>query len=120
MGLDEIQSTWQSHDHGQRLTIDIQLLLKEVRRNHRAMEVSLRQRDFAEIFAAAIVAIAFGSMAIAMREWTLFLVPPAGYSWVYSLLWTESVNIVDESCQARLYKHASKHLWYKSNIKFGY
>ncbi len=38
MGLDEIQSTWQSHDHGQRLTIDIQLLLKEVRRNHRAME----------------------------------------------------------------------------------
>ncbi len=42
------------------------------------MEVSLRQRDLAEIFAATIVAIAFGSMAIAMREWTLWLVAAGG------------------------------------------
>ena len=78
MGLDEIQSAWQSHDHGQRLTIDVQLLLKEVRRNHRAMEVELRQRDFGEIFAAVIVAITFGSMAIVMREWSLWIAAAGG------------------------------------------
>lgn len=78
MNFDDLQSKWQSHDHGTRLTIDADVLLKEVRRNHRALELSLYRRDVDEIVAAAMVSGAFGGLAVLLREWTLFLCSAGG------------------------------------------
>ncbi len=73
MSFEDLQSKWQSHDHCMPLRIDPSLLLNEVRRSHRAMEVELWQRDFTEMVAATIVTIAFTCFAIVLREWTLFV-----------------------------------------------
>jgi hypothetical protein len=78
MSFDDLQSKWQSHDHGTRLIIDADVLLKEVRRNHRALELSLYRRDVDEIVAAAIVTVVFGGLAVLLREWTLFLCSAGG------------------------------------------
>jgi heme/copper-type cytochrome/quinol oxidase subunit 2 len=74
MRFEDLQTTWQAHDHANSLQIAPRVLLNEVRRNHRAMELELFRRDFEETVAAFIVAIASGALAIWLTEWTLFLV----------------------------------------------
>ena len=73
MSFDDLQNQWQSHDHGTRLNLDANLLLKEVRRKHHAMESSLFRRHLVEIVAAAIVTIFFGYGAMRQNEWFLYL-----------------------------------------------
>ena len=73
MSFDDLQSKWQSHDHGTRLNLDADLLLTEVRRNHRELESSLFQRDLVEVVAAAIVTGVFGYIAVLRNEWSLYL-----------------------------------------------
>ena len=73
MSFDELQSKWQSHDHGSRVNLDADLLLTEVHRNHRALESSLLQRDLVEVVASAIVTGFFGYVAVLHNEWSLYL-----------------------------------------------
>lgn len=73
MSFDDLQAKWQAHDHGIRLNIDADLLLKEVRRNHRALELQLWQRDFGEIVAAVLITGVFVTLAVLMHQWTLLL-----------------------------------------------
>jgi hypothetical protein len=73
MSFDDLQSKWQSHDHGTQLPVDTDQLLKEVQRKHRALQSSLLWRDIGEVFAAVIVTIVFGVMAVKLNEWTLWL-----------------------------------------------
>ena len=73
MSFDDLQSKWQSHDHGTRLTVDANLLLKELQRNHRTLTNSLFYRDLREVVAAVFVMFAFGVMAVRLNEWTLWL-----------------------------------------------
>jgi len=73
MSFDELQAKWQAHDHGMRLNIDADLLLREVRRNHRALELQLWQRDFGEVTAAVLITGVFATLAVLMHQWTLLL-----------------------------------------------
>ncbi len=73
MSFDELQNKWQSHDHGRQLNLDADLLLQEVRRNHRTLESSLLYRDVVEVVAAVIVTCVFGYFAICLNEWSLYL-----------------------------------------------
>jgi hypothetical protein len=73
MSIDDLQAKWQSHDHGVPLNIDSDLLLNEVRRNHRAFELLLWQRDVSEVAAAALVTGLFATLGVMMRQWGLLL-----------------------------------------------
>jgi hypothetical protein len=73
MSFDDLQAKWQAHDHGMRLDIDADLLLREVRRNHRALELQLWQRDFGEVTAAVLITGVFATLAVLMHQWTLLL-----------------------------------------------
>ena len=78
MGFDDLQSKWQSHDHGTRLNVDADLLLNEVRRNHRTLSSSLFYRDMVEVAAAVVVTGVFGFMAVKLNEWSLYLCSAGG------------------------------------------
>lgn len=71
MSFDDLQHQWQAHDHGAKLALNCELLLQEVRHNHRAMQASLFWRDLVEVLAAILVALGFGSHAWRKHEWTL-------------------------------------------------
>lgn len=73
MNFDDLQSKWQSHDHGMQINIDAKLLLNEVRRNHRAFELQLWWRDINEIMAAFLISCVFTTLAVLMGQWTLLL-----------------------------------------------
>jgi hypothetical protein len=71
MSFDDLKAKWQSHDHGIQLNIDANLLMNEVRRNHRALELQLWLRDLNEIIAAALITCVFATLAVLMGQWTL-------------------------------------------------
>jgi hypothetical protein len=73
MSFDELQEKWQAHDHGIRRNIDTEWLSREVRRNHRALELQLWQRDFGEVTAAALITGVFATLAVWLQQWTLLL-----------------------------------------------
>lgn len=78
MSFGDLKSKWQSHDHGARLNVDADLLLNEVRRNHRTLLSSLFYRDMVEVAAAVIVTGVFGFMAVKLNEWSLYLCSAGG------------------------------------------
>ena len=73
MSFDELQARWQAHDHGGQLNIDLDALLEEVRRNQRDFEKRMWRRDFGEVTAAVLVTFIFGTLAVLMDQWSLFL-----------------------------------------------
>jgi positive regulator of sigma E activity len=73
MTFDDLQSTWQSHNHGMPLNVDTNLLMSEVRQNQRVFERQLLRRDLSEIIAALLITIVFASLAVLLGQWTLFL-----------------------------------------------
>jgi positive regulator of sigma E activity len=73
MTFDDLQSTWQSHNHGMPLNVDTNVLMREVRQNHRVFERQLLCRDLSEIIAALLITVVFASLAVLLGQWTLFL-----------------------------------------------
>jgi hypothetical protein len=73
MNFENFQAAWQSNDHSTPLNVPTELLLKEVRRNHRYFEAMLLRRDLVEVGAAAMVAGFFGYIGYHGQDWTLFL-----------------------------------------------
>jgi hypothetical protein len=94
MSFDDLQSKWQSHNHGTSLNVDSDLLLKEVQRNHQTLESSLLRRDIVEVVAAAVVTGVFGFMAVRLNEWSLFLCSFGG-------LFVGTFFVVDRWIQSR-------------------
>lgn len=78
MSVQDLHSDCQPHDQENRQNVDADQVLMEVRRNHRALELSLYRRDVSEIVAAALVTCVFGGFAVQMRDWTLFLCSAGG------------------------------------------
>lgn len=94
MSFDDLQNQWQSHDHGTRLNLDANLLLKEVRCNHQAMERSLFGRDLVEVVAAAFVTLFFGYSAKSQNEWPMYVIALGG-------LFVGVFLVVDRTIQRR-------------------
>lgn len=73
MSFDEWQARWQAHDHGGQLNIDSDALLEEVLRNQSDFEKRMWRRDFGEVTAAVLVTFIFGTLAVLIDQWSLFL-----------------------------------------------
>ena len=73
MNFEELQKAWQSQNPGATVTINADLLLKEVRRNQHYFWMTIFWRDAREVGAAAFLAWLFLHWAIRDREWSLYL-----------------------------------------------
>ncbi len=71
MTFDELQKTWQSQESDFRLTIDSNMLLKEVQRNKRYFESAIFWRDVREVGVAFLMFLFFLYFGLKMKIWSL-------------------------------------------------
>jgi hypothetical protein len=73
MTFDELKKTWQSQQTGFKLTIDSDMLLKEVKRSKEYFESAIFWRDVREAGLCVILSIFFLYVGIRLALWPLFL-----------------------------------------------
>jgi hypothetical protein len=73
MNFEELQKAWQSQGAGAQVTINAEVLLKEVRRNQLHFRAGIFWRDAREVGVAAFMTWLFLHWAIRDREWALYL-----------------------------------------------
>jgi hypothetical protein len=73
MNFDDLQKAWQSQDASAKVTINADVLLKEVRRNQQHFRATIFWRDVREVGVAAFMTWLFLHWAIRDREWSLYL-----------------------------------------------
>ena len=73
MNFEDLQKAWQSQNAGAKVTINADVLLKEVRHNQQHFRATIFWRDVREVGVAAIMACLFLHWAIRDREWPLYL-----------------------------------------------
>ena len=71
MTFDELQKTWQSQQTSFKLTIDSDLLLREVKRNKRFFESAIFWRDVREVGVAFLMFPFFLYFGLKMKIWSL-------------------------------------------------
>src|ERR1019366_5328019 len=73
MNFEDLQKAWQSQDASAKVTINADVLLKEVRRNQQHFRATIFWRDVREVGVAAFMTWLFLHWAIRDREWSLYL-----------------------------------------------
>ena len=73
MNFEDLQKAWQSQNAGAKVTINADVLLKEVRHNQQHFRAMIFWRDAREVGVAAIMACLFLHWAIRDRAWCLYL-----------------------------------------------
>ena len=73
MTFNELQKTWQKDTSISKLTIDSDLLLREVKRNKKHFESIIFWRDFREVGVSFILAVFFGYQGMKSNLWSLYL-----------------------------------------------
>jgi hypothetical protein len=73
MNFEDLQQAWQSQNAGAKMTINTDLLLKEVRRNQQHFRATIFWRVAREVGVTAIMACLFLHWAMRDREWSLYL-----------------------------------------------
>ena len=77
MSPDELQQAWQAESSNTRVTIDADLLLKEVQRSQREFRSTIFWRDFREVgIALVMLPLWFILGAMFSPPWTWYLVVP--------------------------------------------
>jgi hypothetical protein len=73
MQFEDLQKTWQRQDHSIKTTLDMNLLLTEVRRNDAQFQATLLRRDAIEILGCAGMTIGFFAWGWMWQWWSLYL-----------------------------------------------
>ena len=73
MSFEEMQKAWQSHDAGANVTINADVLLKEIRRNQQQFWATIFRRDAREAVVAFLLALYFGYRGLRQHDWTGWL-----------------------------------------------
>ncbi len=89
MDPDDIKQTWRAQSSQTRLTIDAELLLKEVRRNQRYFSAMIFWRDVREVGTALLMVPLWFYLGVKLSlPWTWYLGVPA-------LIWVAGYMLVD-------------------------
>lgn len=72
MDFEELQKAWQGQDAGAQVTIDADLLLREVRRNERQFWATIFWRDAREVGACALMTGGFLAWGVHWRWWSFY------------------------------------------------
>ncbi len=73
MNFDDMQKAWQSQDPGAKVTINADLLLKEVKRNQRQFRATIFWRDVREVGVSFLMTLFFLGWSIQWHWWSLYL-----------------------------------------------
>jgi hypothetical protein len=73
MTFNELQKTWQEDTGNQKLTVDSNLLLREVKRNKKHFESTIFRRDVREVGVSFILAIFFLYLGMKSNLWSLYI-----------------------------------------------
>jgi hypothetical protein len=73
MTFNELQKTWQKNTSCSKLTIDPDLLLREVKRNKKHFESTIFWRDVREVGVSFVLAVFFLYQGAKLNLWSLFL-----------------------------------------------
>jgi hypothetical protein len=73
MNFEDLQKAWQRQDAGAKLTLDADLLLKEVRRNQQQFRATIFLRDVREVGVCILMAVFFLVWGIRRQWWSLYL-----------------------------------------------
>ena len=73
MTFDELQRTWQSQESGFRLSIDSEMLLREVRGNKKHFRVAVFWRDVREVGVSLVMFMFFLYCGFKYEVWSFFL-----------------------------------------------
>ena len=76
MTFEELRQTWQSQQSSIKLTLDSDLLFKEVKRNYRHFEVDIHKRDLREVGAGILCALFFATIGIPLNTWIFMIMVP--------------------------------------------
>jgi phosphoglycerol transferase MdoB-like AlkP superfamily enzyme len=71
MNFEELQKNWQAQRPGAQVTINVEALLREVRRNQRSFGTTIFWRDAREVAACIFMTALFLTWGIQQREWSL-------------------------------------------------
>jgi hypothetical protein len=74
MDFEDVQKAWQSQNAGAKLTINSDVLLKEVRRNQQQFWATIFWRDVREVGVAFLGTLFFSYHGLRHHDWTDFLV----------------------------------------------
>ncbi len=87
MNYEDLQKTWQSQQDSFELTIDSDLLLKEVKRNYRHFALDVLKCDKQDIFAGIFCSVCFVCASSFLNAWFfLLLVPVCLYASLFLLI----------------------------------
>ncbi len=74
MNFEDLQRAWQSQDAGAKVTINSDVLLKEVRRNQQHFRRMIFLRDAREVVVCYAMTVYFSWQGLKTADWTQFLV----------------------------------------------
>lgn len=74
MTFDELQKTWQSQESSFSLSIDSDMLLREIKRNKKHFESAIFWRDVREGGGSILMSVVFLYFGLKMNLWPLFVV----------------------------------------------
>lgn len=129
MDPDKYQQAWQAHASQTRVTIDAELLLKEVQRNQRKFRATIFWRDCREIGIALLLLPVWLYLGIMFPlPWTWYLTVPvivwmAGFMLVYRMRHKQKPSKPDEPllhCVERSVTEVEDQIWLLRNVFWWY
>ena len=117
MTFDELQGKWQAHKESATITVDSDMLLKEIKRNKKYFESVVYSRDIREAGVAIAMFLFFGYVGLQDNFWPLLLL-------ALLVLFIAVFLIADRIVQKgpkhlNLSPAASRHLCMRSTIRYG-
>ncbi|MFC1762390.1 hypothetical protein ACFL6U_09960 [Planctomycetota bacterium] len=76
MTYNQLQEAWQSQPDRLVLTLDADLLLKEVQRNSRRFELDVLKRDKGEVISCILLALFFAYVSFSLDAWMFWFMVP--------------------------------------------
>ncbi len=128
MNFDDLQKAWKSQDQAARLTIDTDVLLKEVRRNHRQFRAMVWWRDVREVGVGLALVAVFAYQGLRGHNWIFFLLA-AGCLIVSAFLIVErllqrrrqiAANDSVKACALGSLQQVNHQIWLLKNVLWWY
>ena len=124
MGPDNYQQAWKVHASRTRITIDVDLLLKEVQRNERKFRATIFWRDYRDFGITLLLLPVWIYMGVTLAfPWTWYLTVPvlvwvAGFTLMYRIRHKQKLNSPDEplfQCVERSLTEVEDQIWLVRN-----
>lgn len=94
MNFEDFQKSWQSQNAGNKISLNTDLVLKEVRRNQQQFRTTIFLRDVREVSVAFILVGVFIFLGVWLNDWTDYLIALA-------CLWVGTYILVDRRAQRK-------------------